>query len=333
LKHDKGRELLWKLIVDADVVVEGFSPGTMNRMGFGYSALKAANPKIIYVQQSGMGQIGTYGSFRSFGPTAQALAGLSEMSGLPDPFPPAGIGYSYLDWFGAYNMANAMLAALHRQRVTGEGCYIDSSQVESGTYLTGTAILDYTVNGRGWGRYGNRSPYKLAAPHGIYRARGDDRWVAIACFTEDEWTAAVDVLGLGIWVRDSRFATLESRLQNQDELDAAISDATQGWDPYELMNALQKAHVPAGVCQNAEDRCETDPQLKHLGWLTEVPQTEVGTWPAKEFPVTFSETPTFIGGLIGRHGPNYGEDNEYVYGTMLGLTKAEIQELEVEGII
>ena len=148
--------------------------------GLGYDRLREINPRIVYVQQSGMGQIGTYGRLRSFGPTAQAFSGLSDMSGLPGPYPPAGIGYSYLDGFGAYQMALAMMAALYRQRVTGQGCWIDSSQAEVGIYLTGASILDHSAKGRSWARYGNRSPYKPTAPHGAYRARGEDRWIAIA---------------------------------------------------------------------------------------------------------------------------------------------------------
>jgi crotonobetainyl-CoA:carnitine CoA-transferase CaiB-like acyl-CoA transferase len=332
LKTSRGRELLGDLIRDADMVVEGFSPGTMERMGLGYEHLRKINPKIIYVQQSGMGQKGTYGRLRSFGPAAQGFSGLSEMSGLPEPFAPAGIGYSYLDWFGAYQMATAMMAALYRQRLTGRGCWIDSSQVETGLYLTGTAILDYSVNGRQWTRYGNRSPYKPAAPHGAYRAKGEDRWIAIAAFTEEHWKALVHVLGAVEWCADSRFYSIEGRLKHQDELDVMVETKTRNRDAFELMASLQTANVPAGVCQTAQDRYEDDPQLRHLGWLVELPQTEIGTWPVKEVPVKFSETPPFAGGRIGRHGPNYGEDNAYVQHQLLGLTDPQIAELTDQGV-
>jgi crotonobetainyl-CoA:carnitine CoA-transferase CaiB-like acyl-CoA transferase len=267
-----------------------------------------------------------------FGPTAQALSGLSEMSGLPEPYPPAGYGYAYLDWFGAWNMASAMMAALYRQRRTGKGCYIDSSQSETGIWLTGTAVLDYSANGRHWSRYGNRSPYKLAAPHGAYRTDGEDRWIAIGCFTEEEWQGLVGVLGNPEWAREERFATLESRLAHQDELDRLLDQVTQDWERFALMAALQSAGVPAGVCQTAEDRVEDDPQLKHLEWMIELPQTEIGIWPVKEFPVHFSETPAYMGGTLGRSGPNYGEDTEYVLGEILGLTKAEIDQLATDGV-
>ena len=322
--------ILEGLIAEADMVIEGFSPGTMERMGLGYNRLRELNPDIIYVQQSGTGEHGVYGNMRTYGPTAAAFAGISEMSGMPAPFPPAGIGYSYLDWFGAYNMATAMLAALYRKQRTGLGCHIDASQIEIGIYLTGTAVLDHSVNGRSYQRTGNRSPYKSAAPHGIYPIAGEDRWIALSCFTEEQWTTLTDVLGAPELREDPRFGTLTDRVQHQDELDSIIASITEAVDGYELMHALQRRGFPAGVCQTAQDRCERDPQLAHLGWVAEVPQTEIGTWPVRTLPVQFSETPSHIGGIVGRSGPSYGEDNHDFYGDRLGLTAIQIDEF-VEG--
>jgi crotonobetainyl-CoA:carnitine CoA-transferase CaiB-like acyl-CoA transferase len=305
----------------------------MNRMGLGYERLREINPRIVYVQQSGCGEYGSYGSLRAFGPTAAAMAGISDMSGLPEPYPPAGIGYSYLDWFGAYNMALAMMAALYRQRMTGKGCHIDASQVETGLALTGSSILDAQVNRRAWSRYGNRSPHKPAAPHGVYRTRGEDRWLAIACFDDAEWLSLTEVLDAVELRHDERFRTMGDRQLHQDELDAAIETATLQWGGYQLMDALQAKGVAAGVCQTAADRCECDPQLSHLNWRTELPQTEIGTWPVKNDAVSYSMTPSFAGGFLGRSGPNYGEDNEYVYTKILGLSEDEIGALTADGVI
>ena len=333
LKHPDSRKILEDLIRDADMVVEGFSPGTMTRMGLGYERLKQLNPRIIYVQQSGLGELGRYGRVRTFGPSAQAISGMSEMSGLPAPYPPAGIGYSYLDWFGAYNMATAMLAALYRRDVTGLGCHIDASQGETGLYLTGTSILDYTVNGRSWSRYGNRSPYKRAAPHGAYRTAGDDRWIAIGAFTDTQWRGLVDTLGLSELVGDARFVTLDRRLSHADELDRLVGEATEGRDGFELMHALQARGVPAGVCQTAEDRYEVDPQLAALGWLVELDQSELGRWPVKEHPTSFSETPTYMGGRYDRSGPSYGEDTDAVLAELAGLDADSIAALRADGAL
>jgi crotonobetainyl-CoA:carnitine CoA-transferase CaiB-like acyl-CoA transferase len=328
----RGKEILTELLKDAHVVMEGFTPGTMERMGFGYETLKRINPRIVYVQQSGLGQFGTYGKLRTFGPTAAAFSGISDMSGLPEPYAPAGIGYSYLDWFGAYQMATATIAGLYRQQTTGQGCWIDSSQVETGIGLTGTAVLDYFANGRHWMRTGNRSPWKPAAPHGAYRTRGEDRWIAIAAFSDAHWKSLIDVLGTRAWAADAKLATLADRLANQDTLDALVEKATVEHEPFELMQRLQKAGVPAGVCQTAQDRCERDPQLKHLNWQVELEQSTIGRWPVKDVPVKFSETPPCVGGFLHRHGPNYGEDNADVYGKLLKLSDAEIEALAREGI-
>jgi crotonobetainyl-CoA:carnitine CoA-transferase CaiB-like acyl-CoA transferase len=333
LKNPQGLELLKDLIRGADIVIEGYSPGTMTRMGLGYKELKKLNPDIIYVQQSGFGEVGTYGNARTYGPTAAAVAGLSDMSGLPEPFPPAGIGYSYLDWFGAYNAAVAMLAALNRRDITGEGCHIDASQAETGIYLLGSAVLDHTVNGRRWSRYGNRSPYRPAAPHGAYRTQGDDRWIALSCFTEEHWRAAAEVLGSPQWTADARFVTLDARLSHQDELDALVESATASRDCFSLMDQMQARKVPAGVCQTAQDRYETDPQLAHLGWLVELEQTEIGRWPVKELPSKLSETPAHIGGSRNRSGPNYGEDTDDVLSRILGWSAAEIARLREAGAL
>jgi crotonobetainyl-CoA:carnitine CoA-transferase CaiB-like acyl-CoA transferase len=246
---------------------------------------------------------------------------------------PAGWGYSYLDWIGAYSFASAILGALYYRERTGRGQWIDASQVESGISITGPTTLDWSANGREWSRYGNRSPYKPAAPHGIYRCAGDDRWIAIACFTDEDWSALCDVAGHFEWNSDPAFASLEDRIANQDYLDAAISRWTCAQDSYDLMHSLQAAGVASGVCQTAEDRCDRDPQLESLDWLTEVTGTKIGTWRVPEIAVKLSETPAYAGGVIDRGAPCYGEDNEYVYGEILGMSSSEIKRLDEDGVI
>ena len=295
--------------------------------------MKRIRPDIIYIQQAGMGAHGTYGRMRTVGPVAAAFGGQGDMSGLPEPAMPVGWGYSYLDWMGAYGYALALLGALFHRDRTREGQWIDASQCESGLFLTGTTILDWSANDRTWRRYGNRSPYKPAAPHGAYRCQGDDRWIAIACFTEAEWRAVADVAGHLEWLHDPRFATLDDRLLHQDALDALVEAWTVSQDRYALMMQLQRAGVAAGVCQNAEDRCDYDPQLHHLKWLTEVTGTKIGTWPVYELPMKFSRTPAYVGGPIDRGAPCYGEDNAWVLTEMLGMTTSDVERLAEEGVI
>lgn len=333
IRHPKGLAIAKALIRSCDIVAEGFSPGVLQRLGLGYDVLKAIRPDIIYVQQSGMGAVGRYGRFRTVGPVAASFVGSTEMSGLPDPAMPAGWGYSYLDWIGAYGFALAALGALYHRERTGEGQWIDSSQCESGLFQTAVSVLDWSANGRVWERYGNRSPYRPAAPHGAYRCSGIDGWIAIACFDETQWRAFVDVSGLHALAGDPRFVTLAARLAHQDELDALVNAWTLTQDAYAAMEHLQRAGVPAGVCQTAGDRCDLDPQLASLGWLTEVNGTRIGRWPVIEFPVKLAATPAYSGGVIDRGAPCYGEDNEHVLGEWLGYSSAQIQALRDEGVI
>ena len=333
IRHPKGLQIAKDLVRICDVVAEGFSPGVLQRLGLGYDVMKSIRPDIIYIQQSGMGVHGLYGRMRTVGPVAAAFAGQGDMSGLPDPAMPVGWGYSYLDWMGAYGYALALLGALYWRDRTGQGQWIDASQCESGLFLTGTTILDWSANERVWTRYGNRSPYKPAAPHGAYRCAGKDRWIAIACFSDVEWRALAGVAEQSAWLQDRRFASLEARLAHQDTLDAAVQAWTATQEPFELMARLQRAGVPAGVCQNAEDRCDRDPQLRHLKWLTEVTGTKIGTWPVYELPMKFSRTPAFIGGPINRGAPGYGEDNEWLLTNLLGMSKSDVERLAEEGVI
>ena len=223
IRDPRGLEIAKELARQSDIVAEGFSPGVLDRLGLGYDVLRALKPDIIYIQQSGMGSHDTYGRMRTVGPVAAAFAGTSEMSGLPEPAMPAGWGYSYLDWMGAYGYALAILGALHHRDRTGRGQWIDASQCESGLFMAGIPVLDWSANGRIWNRIGNRSPYKPAAPHGAYRCAGRDRWLAIACFDDAEWHALAQTAARPDWLADPRFATLPARLQHPEALDEAVT--------------------------------------------------------------------------------------------------------------
>lgn len=333
MRHPKGKELFERLLAVSDVYAEGYTATTMDSWGLPFEEMLEINPRLVYCQQPGFGYHGQYRTYKTVGPIANALSGLTEMVGLPEPYPPAGWGYSYSDWTGAYNMALAILAGLTYQRRTGKGIWIDSSQVESGIAYTGIPYLDHQVNGRTYLRTGNRSPYKQAAPHGAYRCRGVDRWLAISVFSDDEWDRFCSVIGSPEWTEEPRFASLEQRLANHDELDRHVEDWTRQWDPFDAMHALQAGGVRAGVCQTAEDRVDRDPQLDHLRWLVELPQTEIGEWPVREVPIRFGRTPASQGGVTGRGAPNYGEDNGYVFKGILGLSDDDLAQLEAEGVI
>ncbi len=332
VRHPMGIELLHRLIAVSDVVIENFSSGVLESWGLDFEAQRAINPGIIYCSISGFGHTGRDRHFTTWGPTAQALSGLTLMSGLPGK-PPAGWGYSYMDHTAGYYGAIAIMMALHHRNRTGQGQYIDISQVETGMVLTGPAVLDYTVNGRSWRRPamppGNRAWEPRIAPHNTYPCAGEDRWVAIAVRNDAEWQAMVRAMGEPAWALDARFVANAGRLEHQDDLDAGIATWTAARDDYAVMRTLQAAGVPAGVCQTPGDRAGQDDQLRARGWWHTMPHAEMGE--ASEFDgVTprVSATP----GTLRTASPLIGEHTAPVMLDILGLSPEEYAEHEAMGV-
>jgi crotonobetainyl-CoA:carnitine CoA-transferase CaiB-like acyl-CoA transferase len=333
LNHPKGRELLKRMVADANAICENFSPGQMEKWGLGYDELRKVNPRIIYLQTTGFGKSGTYNNYVSYGPTAQAFSGLTFLSGLPAPHPPAGWGYSYLDHSPGYFGAILLMTALHRQRQTGVGAYIDMTQTETGLMLTGTSLLEHQITGQPTTRYGNRMPYLDWSPHGAYRCIGDDNWIAISVQSDEQWRALVAEIGSPAWAIDARYATASGRKANQDELDRQLTAFTVTQDRYALMDRLQGRGIPAGVVQKSSDRFDRDPQLKARGYFVDLQHSAIGTWPVEGFPAKLSASPADLGGRTGRAAPKLGEDNDFVYREILGLTSDELTQLREEDVI
>ena len=333
LNHSKGRDLLKRMVSRADALCENFSPSQMDKWGLGYEELRKVNPRLIYMRTTGMGKAGVYRDYVSYGPTAQAFSGLTFLSGLPEPYPPAGWGYSYLDHSPGYFGAILLMAALRRQRTEGRGAYIDMSQTETGLMLTGTSLLEYQLTGQSTRRYGNRMPYRDWAPHGAYRCTGDDNWIAISIQSDPQWQGLVAEMGSPDWARDGRFATAAGRKRCEEEIDTQLTAYTVEQDRYALMARLQARAIPAGVVQRAADRFDRDPQLKARGYFVDLPQSEIGTWPIEGFPAKLSASPAYVGGLTGRAAPKLGEDNDFVYRELFGLSADELTALEAEEVI
>jgi crotonobetainyl-CoA:carnitine CoA-transferase CaiB-like acyl-CoA transferase len=331
-RHPMGMDLLKRLIAESDVVVENFSSGIMESWGLDYPQLKEIREDIIYCSISGFGHSGRDKAFTTWGPTAQALSGLTYMSGLPGK-PPAGWGYSYMDHTAGYNGAIAIMAALHHRNRTGEGQHIDISQVEAGIVLTGPAVLDATVNGRSWRREGNppgnRAWEPRVAPHNTYACAGEDRWIAIAVMNDAEWLALVRAMDDPDWAHEERFDTVEGRLADQDELDARIEAWTSELVDYEAMEILQAAGVRAGVVQKASDRFERDPQLASRDWWHVLPHDELGDTEYDGITPKLSATP----GALRTASPLLGSHTREVLSEVLGMSEAEIDEHELAGVL
>jgi len=332
MRTGEGRRLAERLIAASSVVTENFAPGVMERWGLTYERLRELRPDVIYARMSGYGHSGPHASYRSYGPVVQAVSGLSYISGLPGR-EPSGWGLSYMDNQAAFYNSAALLMAIRRRTLTGEGTEIDVSAVETGIGMLGPVLLDVTVNGRvtrtqGYPT-GNRLEYPDAAPHGVYPASGEDRWVAIAIFSDEEWSRFVDAIGRPAWALDERFSSQRSRWEHQDALDPAIAGWTRHRDRHEITKLLQDAGVRAGAVQNAEDLNETDPQLEHRGVFFEMDHPVIGEARFEGVPIRFA-------GLSPdnwRSGPLLGEDNEYVFTELLGVSADEYAELASAGVI
>ena len=331
-RHPRGLDLLKRLLAVSDVLVENYSSRVLESWGLGYEEQRAAKEDIIYVSLSGFGHSGPRRDYGTWGPTAQALSGLTAMSGFAGG-EPAGWGFSYLDHLAGFTAATAIAAALRHRGETGRGQWIDLSQVETGMAVTGPASLDFTANGR---RYretgnppGNRSVWPKAAPHNTYPTAGEDKWIMITCLTHGQWVALCGVIGGAEWVDDERFGTLPGRLRNQDVLDEMIGERTAGREGRELMGALQAAGVPAGVVQNGVDLVVNDEQLAAREWTVAREHAVLGEHITDGLPVHFSRTP----GTRERPGPLLGEANEYVYGELLGCSAEEMTELMIDGAL
>lgn len=335
--HPTAVQLLKQLISLSDAVVENFRPHVMESWGLGYKEMAAINPSIIYMSVSGFGHSGRNSLYSTWGPTAQALSGLTFMSGLSGQ-PPAGWGYSYMDHSAGYYGAAALLMALHHRQRTGEGQCIDVSQVECGIALTGPALLDFSVNGRPYRRPGNppgnRSVYPQVAPYGVYpcapaaHAEPAEAWIAISVMNDDQWARLCNAMGEGPWGYEKRFSTMAGRYKHQDELDAFIADWTRPQDARNLMHLLQEAGVPAGMVQNARDRVEDDPQLRERGLYHELDHSQFGRRKFEGMPVRLSETPA----EFHRAGPLLGQHSEFVLGQILGLEDEVIAGMAAEAV-
>jgi crotonobetainyl-CoA:carnitine CoA-transferase CaiB-like acyl-CoA transferase len=331
LRTPKGKELLRELVAVSDVVTENFAAGVLERLGFSYDALRELNDDIIYVSHNGFGSDGPYANFKSWGPIVQAFSGLTGLSRLAG-HEPAGWGYSYMDHLGAWYMAIAVLSALHHRERSGEGQWIDMAGTEAGANLLGGAFLDFSVNGRersldpGWSS--NRSASPVMAPHGIYPSSLEDRWVAIACRSESEWARLAEVVGEA-WCAAPNLATLEGRVDAADEVDGLLGAWTARSSPTELLEALRGARVAVAIVASPQERIDGDPATAAFGLWPEVVHRELGSLRVEGLPFHLSHGDW----VMERGAPCLGEDNDAVFGGLLGHSAEELDELRAAGVL
>jgi crotonobetainyl-CoA:carnitine CoA-transferase CaiB-like acyl-CoA transferase len=319
------RDVVLRLVRWADVVTESFSPKAMRSWGLDYEVLKQENPGVIMISSCLMGQTGPQAMLAGFGTMGAALAGFHELTGWPDRLP-AGPFSAYTDYTTPKLVSASILAALDHRRRTGQGQHIDLSQAEASMHFLAPALLDYTVNGRVQTRQGNYSPEH--APHGVFPCRGKERWVAIACATEEQWRALCEATGHPQWLTDPRFATFADRQEHHVALEATLAAWTAEHDSRDVVLRLQAAGVPSHRASDSGDAFR-DPQLKFRRHFVTVQHPELGPVPIEDSRMRFSHARA----RITRPGPTFGQDNDLVLREVLGMDYEEIVKLAMSGAL
>ncbi len=323
-KKPEAIEVFKKLVAWADVVAEGFPAGVMDKAGLDYEGLKKINPEIIMFRTCGYGHTGPMSDQPGFGSILTAVTLMDNMVGWPDrpPVPPSTY---YTDQLNPMYAALSILAALDYKRRTGKGQYIDHSQIETGLNYITPIVLDYQANGREMKPDGNRHP--LAAPHGVYRCQGEDRWAAVAVMSDDEWQRFGKAIGSPAWASEPKYATAESRVKHADELDRLVESWTINIPPEAVEEILQKAGVGAGVVADARD-IDEDPQMNYYNFYREMEHPYMGKlryYHPAGVKLSAAEARIQRPVMVGEH-------TDYICSDILGMAKEEIASLRDKGI-
>jgi crotonobetainyl-CoA:carnitine CoA-transferase CaiB-like acyl-CoA transferase len=324
LNTPQGKAIFERLVQQADIVIENYSPRVMPQLGLGYERLRELNPGIIYIGMPGYGWSGPCRDWVAYGTTLEPGAGLSSLMGYPDSGPYKS-GVAWADPVAGLNAASALLVALWDRcaHPEGRGQAIELAQLEGMITFTGEEILAAQAHGYDGKRLGNRHP--VHAPQGCYPCAGEDRWIAITITDDAAWLALCEETGFG-----ASHAALgrEQRMALDDTLDAKIAAWTATREQMELMHRLQARGVAACAVLDAKGMVE-DPHLAARGFFVTITHPDAGIYPFPGQPVHLSETPA----TFRRPAPGLGQHNREVLGGLLDMTDAELEELHAAGVI
>jgi crotonobetainyl-CoA:carnitine CoA-transferase CaiB-like acyl-CoA transferase len=325
LKRPEALEAARRLCAASDVVVENFAAGVMERMGLGWDELRALRRNLVMISLSGYGATGPDHDKVSYGPAQVPLSGLSSLTGYRD-HPPMHVGVSYGDPTAGLHGAVAVLAALVHRAKTGQGQYIDLSQWETSIAVLGDAVLGQAMNGTVPARDGNRVPHM--APHGVYPAAGEDRWIAVTAPDDDTWRRLAALMGRPELAADPRFASLAARKTNEDALDEAVAAWTRADSAEALTSRLQDAGIPAFLAATNRDLAG-DAHLQATGAFARFPHPEVGVRTHVAAPWCFSATAPGVTAAA----PCLGADTDAVLREVCGYAADEIDALRTAGAL
>jgi crotonobetainyl-CoA:carnitine CoA-transferase CaiB-like acyl-CoA transferase len=327
LSDPEGAALARRLAAEADVVLDNFRPGVMERLGLDHAKLREVNPEIITCSLPAQGETGPHREYVAYGPVLHALAGFTYMTGHADG-PPSAICTGFVDQLAAAHAAIGILAAIHHRDLTGEGQHVEISQFEASIGMLDSVVLDYFANGNVRGRIGNAD--QNLAPHGAYRCRGEDEWLTVAVTADEQWPALAAAIGRADLAADPGLAEAAGRRAAAADLDAAIGAWSAERDAEAAMIELQEAGVPAAKVQRVGDMLERDPQLAARGFYEATDHPVKGEVIVDGGAFRIEAAP---GDLHRRPGPLLGQDTRVVLEELLGLDPAEIERLAAAGTI
>ncbi|MGZ9262748.1 MAG: CoA transferase, partial [Candidatus Binatia bacterium] len=324
LRNPEGKELFKQLVAKSDVVVDNFSSGVVERLGFPYEVLQQINPGIVQAVMPGWGLTGPLKTWVAWGWQLLAYTGIMRLWGYPDSPMETRCKIAWPDRVGSVTMALGVLAALEYQARTGKGQFIEAGMLEAQGAMMGPAILDYTVNGNEWDAMGYEeilgAPY---APYGVYPCAGEDNWIIIACASDAEWQSMASLIGKSTWAADVKFASKAGRKEHRVKLDQKLSQWTCKYTAKQVFRLLQEAGVAAGIPSSGEDLFH-DIHLRARGHIVE---TEAQPW-GKITHHGLPGIPSLSQADAARPAPWIGVNNDQVFGEILGLSAARIEELK-----
>jgi benzylsuccinate CoA-transferase BbsF subunit len=253
------------------------------------------------------------------------LAGFTHITGWPDR-DPAGLFGAYTDFIVPHFIVSSLAAALINRKKTGNGIYLDFSQLECAAHFLGPKIMDWATNKREDNRMGNRVPF--ASPHGVFRCMGEDEWVAISVSTDQQWEGLKRAMGNPGWMEEERLSLFSARKEKEDDLEKLVEAWTINHTSKEVMELLQKEGVPAGSVLKNRDVYD-DPQLSYREQFKTLSHPEIGNYPAEGPPFKFSRTPA----RLERPAPCLGEHTFGVCTEFLGISDEEFSQLMAEGVL
>ena len=324
LRNPDGKELFKQLVTKSNVVVDNFSSGVLERLGFGFEVLQKINPGIVQAVMPGWGLSGPLKSWVAWGWQLLAYTGIMRLWGYPDSAMETRCKIAWPDRVGSVTMALGVLAALEYQSRTGKGQFIEAGMLEAQGSMMGPAILDYTVNGNEWDAMGYREILGEAyAPYGCYPCYGEDNWIIIACAGDEQWQTMVNLIGKSSWAADPKLASKSGRKDHRDELDRKLSEWTLKYTAKQLFRMLQEAGIAAGIPSSGEDLFH-DIHLRSRGHIVE---SEAQPW-GKITHHGLPGIPSLSAASAARPAPWIGAHNEEVFGRILGLSEERIEELK-----